>query len=85
MLNPAFQYTVNNNTTIRKKEEEEKKEQRMDLYDDIRVWSPIQFLTRPTRLNLSAVTKPSFTRVIARDVFLVMGYLENIYITPPPF
>ena len=64
---------------------EEKKEQRMDLYDDIRSWSPIQFLTRPTGLNLSAVTKMSFARVIARYVFLVMGYLENIYITPPLF
>ena len=36
--------------TIRKKEEEEegegeKKEQHTDLYEDIRGWSPIQFLT----------------------------------------
>ena len=34
---------------IRKKEEEEKKEQRMDLYDDIRGWSPIQFSTPTDR------------------------------------
>ena len=34
---------------IRKKEEEEKKEQLMDLYDDIRGWSPIQFLTPTDR------------------------------------
>ena len=34
---------------IRKKEEEEKKEQRMDLYDDIRGGSPIQFLTPTDR------------------------------------
>ena len=31
------------------KEGEENKEQRMDLYDDIRAWSPIQFLTPTDR------------------------------------
>ena len=40
----ALQYTFNNNTTQYAKKEE-KKEQRMDLHDDIRGKSPIQFLT----------------------------------------
>ena len=56
----AFQYTFNNNTT---------------QYDDIfAVCHPFsQFLPRPTGLNLSAaITKPSFARVIARYVFLVL-------------
>ena len=35
--------------TTRKKEEEEKKEQRMDLHDDIRGRSPIQFLIATDR------------------------------------
>ena len=46
----------------------------MDLHDDIRGKSPIQFLTPSPRLiglNLSAVTKSSFAGVIARYVFLV--------------
>ena len=47
----AFQNTFKNNTvhTIRKREEEEKKEQRMDLHDDIRGRTPIQFLTPTDR------------------------------------
>ena len=48
------------------------KEQRMDLHDDIRGRSPGHpVLNLPTWLNLSAATKPSFARVIARYVFLV--------------
>ena len=44
----ALQYTFNNNTTQYAKKEE-KKEQRMDLHDDIRAKSPIQFLTLTDR------------------------------------
>ena len=33
----------------KKEEEEEQKEQRMDLQDDIRGWSLIQFLTQTDR------------------------------------
>ena len=43
----------------------------MDLHDDIRGRSPIQFLTATTGLNLSTAAKPSFAKVIARYVFLV--------------
>ena len=39
----------NTHHIIRKKEEEEKKEQRTDLEDDIRGWSPIQFVTPTDR------------------------------------
>ena len=45
----AFQYTFNNNTTKYAKKKEEEKEQRMDLHDDIRGKSPIQFLTLTDR------------------------------------
>ena len=44
----AFQYTFNNNTTQYTKKEG-KKERRMDLHDDIRAKSPIQFLTLTDR------------------------------------
>ena len=40
----------------------------MDLYDDIRGWSPIQFFTPTDRAS-------SFARVIARYVFLVQRKL----------
>ena len=49
----------------------------MDLHDDIRVSSPIQFLTRPTRLNLSAATKPSFAKVMAGYVFPAVFLVEK--------
>ena len=45
----------------------------MDLQDDIRGRSPIQFLT-PT-----AVTKPSFAKVIARYVFLVLFVFPSCF------
>ena len=58
---------------IRKKEEEEKKEQRMDLYDDIRGWSPIQFLTPTDRAYLECRYQTGFfARGIARHIFLVL-------------
>ena len=36
-------------------------------------------LNRPTGLNLSAVTKPSFARIIARYVFLVIIVICMVY------
>ena len=49
----------------------------MDLHDDIRGRSPIQFLTRPTGLNLSAATKPSFAKVMAGYVFPAVFLVEK--------
>ena len=49
MPNMLFNTLLKWHHTIYKKEEEVKKEQSMDLHDDIRGGSPIQFLTPPNR------------------------------------
>ena len=49
MLNMLFNTLLKITPHNTQKEEEEKKEQRMDLHDDIRGRSPIQFLTPTDR------------------------------------
>ena len=71
MLNMLFNtlLTITPHRIRKKEEEEEKKEQRMDLYDDIRGWSPIQFLTPTDRAYLECRYQTGFfARGIARHI-----------------
>ena len=77
MLNKLFNTLLKITPHNTQKEEEQRKEQRMDLHDDIRGRSPIQFLTRPTGLNLSAATKPSFAKVMSGYVFPAVFLVEK--------
>ena len=77
----AFQYTFKNNTTQQAKKKKKVRKNKVGTFTTMLVVGYLSSSSpRPTWFNLSGATKkPSFSRVIARYVFLV--YVAMLYVS----